>query len=428
MLKEQRVCGMTPRPDDIRILDLSNPVLTPDQLAAIEFAGRIPVRFTEAAVLGEAIRRTGLTDFGADDFHERLHVQLQSLDEDPYMGPVGRAGAFSDCVRFAANRLRLEDLLRRHPEILEVEIKRPIIIVGLPRSGTTHLLNLIAADKRLRSLPYWESLEPIPARGEGPGPDGLDPRFTRCRENYARTYALLPYLRNMHDMPPEHIHEEIELQALDFSNYVWEWIAYVPRWRNYYFSHDQTPHYRYLRKVLQALQWLRGPNRWVLKSPQHLEQIVPLMSTFPDTTVAFTHRDPVSVIASTITMCAYGSRLRCKRVDLAMIADYWIDRIDRLLRCCVRDRHRIPASHSIDVPFHEFMAGEVNMVERIYERAGLEMTQEARGVLDEFRANNPRGKFGRVIYDLKCDFGKDPAELRKRFDFYFERFPVVAEY
>jgi hypothetical protein len=418
---------MKHQPDDIRILDLANPVLTADQSAAIAFASRIPVRFTEAAVLGEAMRRTGLKNFGPDDFHERLQIQLQSLEEDPYMGPVGCVGAFSDCVRFAANRLRLEDLLRRHPEILEVEIKRPIIIVGLPRSGTTHLLNLIAADTRLRSLPYWESLEPIPTRGEGPGPDGLDPRFVRCRENYTRVYALLPYLRNMHDMPPEHVHEEIELQALDFSNYVWEWIAYVPRWRDYYLSHDQTPHYRYLKKVLQALQWLRGPDRWILKSPQHLEQIGPLISTFPDATLAFTHRDPISVIASTITMCAYGSRLRCKRVDLAMIGDYWIERIERLLRSCVRDRERIPASQSIDVPFHEFMADEVGMVERIYEQAGLEMTLEARRGLDDFRANNPRGKFGRVIYDLPADFGKDPAELRMRFAFYFERFPVAAE-
>ena len=417
---------MRDRPDDIRITDLGAPVLTAAQRAAIDFARRVPVTVTEEAVLGAAMQRTGLTDFGAEDFRERLRVQLQSLEEDPYAGPAGRLGAFSDCVRFAANRLRLEDLLRRHPEILDIPIQRPIIVVGLPRSGTTHLLNLISADTRLRSLPYWESLEPVPVRGEGPVPDGLDPRFVRCRENYIRAYGLLPYLRNMHDMPPEHIHEEIELQALDFSNYVWEWIAYVPRWRDYYLSHDQTPHYRYLKKALQALQWLRGPERWILKSPQHLEQLVPLLTIFPDATIAFTHRDPVSVIASTVTMCAYGSRLRCQRVDLAMIAAYWIDRIERLLRACVRDRDRVAPAHSIDVLFHEFMADDVAMVQRIYERAGLEMTADARRVLYDFMQQNPRGKFGRVIYDLETDFGIDPESLRERFEFYFERFPVQA--
>lgn len=415
------------RPPDIRITDLAHPVLSPAQQAAIEFASRIPVRFTQEAVLGEATRRTGLSDFGPDDFRERLGLQLRSLEEDPYMGPVGRAGAFSDCVRFAANRLRIEDFIRRHPEVLNLEVKRPIIIVGLPRSGTTHLLNLISADTRLRSLPYWESLEPIPVRGEGPGADGLDPRFVRCRDNYVRAYSLLPHLRAMHDMPPEHIHEELELQAPDFSNYNWEWIAYVPQWRDYYLGHDQTPHYQYLKKILQVLQWLRGPDRWILKSPQHLEQIVPLMRVFPDATIAITHRDPVSVIASTVTMCAYGSRVRCQHLDLAAIAAYWIDRIERLLRACVRDRDLIPGAQSVDVLFHEFMADDVGMVESIYRQAGLEMTAAARQVLDNFMAQNPRGKFGRVLYDLKADFGIDPAELRKRFAFYFERFPVRAE-
>jgi len=418
---------MQNRPDDIRIIDLGEPVLTAEQQAAIAAASHVRVEFTEEAVLSEARRRTGLSDFGPDDFRERLRLQLQSLEEDPYLGPIGRVGAFSDCVRFAANRLRLHDFIRQHPDVLDVEIQRPIVIVGLPRSGTTHLLNLISADTRLRSLPYWESLEPVPVRGEGPGRDGLDPRFVRCRHNYVRTATLLPLLRNMHDMPPEHIHEELELQAPDFSNYNWEWIAHVPRWRDYYLGHDQTPHYQYLKNVLKVLQWLRGPDRWILKSPQHLEQLGPLMSVFPDATIAFTHRDPVAVIASTVTMEAYGSRMRCTRVDLDAIAAYWIDRIERLLRACVRDRDRVRPSQSIDILFHEFMADDVGMVERIYKRAGLPMTPEARRMLGEFMAQNRRGKFGRIVYDLQVDFGIDPAELRKRFDFYFARFPVHAE-
>ena len=179
--------------------------------------------------------------------------------------------------------------------------------------------------------------------------------------------------------------------------------------------------------MLKALQWLRGPDRWVLKSPQHMEQLGPLIRSFPDATVAFTHRDPVSVIASAITMLAYGDRLRRKRVDPPGVAAYWIDRVERLLRACVRDRDRIPASQSIDVLFHEFMADDVGAVERIYALAGLEMTPAARAALDGFMAENPRGKHGRILYDLKADFGVDPGALRKRFDFYFERFPIEIE-
>jgi hypothetical protein len=418
---------MAERPDDIRIDDLAAPVLTPMQTAAIEGAGRAPVKLAEGAVLDAAVERTGLSDFGPDDFRERLRVLLASADEDADLGPVGRLGVWNDCVRYAANRLRFEDLLRRHPEILEVEIERPIIIVGLPRSGTTHLLNLIAADERLRSLPYWESLEPIPDPAEAPEPGGEDPRRARCRNNHELQDALMPLLRNMHDMAPDHVHEEIEVQGLDFSSYELEWIATVPRWRDYYLAHDQTPHYAYLKRALQALQWLRGPDRWILKSPQHMEQLGPLRATFPDATIAFTHRDPVSVIASAITMLSYGDRVRRVRVDPPAVAAYWIDRIERLLRACVRDRDRIPASQSIDVLFHEFMADDVGTVERIYELAGLPLTPRTRAALEDFMAQNPRGKHGRIVYDLKADFGIDPTELRRRFDFYFERFPVRKE-
>jgi hypothetical protein len=223
------------------------------------------------------------------------------------------------------------------------------------------------------------------------------------------------------------VHEEIELQELDFASYLLEWLCRPPRWRDHYLALDARPHYAYLRRVLQALTWLRGPNRWVLKSPQHLEQLVPLLETFPDATIAITHRDPVSVIRSAITMLGYGDRMRRTRVDLEGLAAYWIDRVEKLLGACVRDRDRIPAAQSIDVPFDEFMADDVGMVARIYQKAGLEMTPGARAALDAFMAANPRGKHGQLRYDLKGDFGLDPSEVRRRFDVYLERFPVRVE-
>jgi hypothetical protein len=418
---------VTPPADEIRIADLAHPVLSPLQRAAIAHAERTAVSFSEDAVLEAARRQTGLRDFGSDDFRARLRVWLAAVEEDRELNPLGRLGVFSNCVRYLANRLRFEDLLRRHPEILEVELPRPIIVVGLPRSGTTHLVNLIAADPRLRSLPYWESMEPIPVPGEGPGRDGRDPRYERCLRTYRQMYAPMPLLRAMHDMPPEHIHEEIELQELDFATYLLEWLCRPPRWRDHYLSLDMRPHYAYLKRVLQALAWMRGPSRWVLKSPQHLEQLLPLLETFPDATIAITHRDPVSVIRSAITMLAYGDRMRRTRVDPAGLAEYWIDRVERLLRACVRDRDKVPDEQSVDVLFHEFMADDVGTVARIYRKAGLAMTGEARALLDGFVEENPRGKHGQVVYDLRADFGLEPADVRRRFDFYFDRFPVRAE-
>lgn len=418
---------MSLRPNDIHIDDLGAPVLTPMQKMVIDGFAGAKVSFSVQAVLDEAKQRTRLSNFGPEDFLERLSVWCEAADEDTGLGPMGRVRFFGDMVRYASNRLRFHDLLKRHPEILDVEIRRPIIIAGLPRSGTTHLVNLIAADTRLRSLPYWESIEPIPEASRPPVPKEQDPRYVKCASEYEMLGQIAPLLRNMHDLAPDHVHEEIEVGALDFSTYMPEWLAVVPRWRDYYYAHDQRPHYAYMKNVLKALQWLRGPERWILKSPQHMEQLGPLIDTFPDATVVLTHRDPVAVIASAITMLTYGDRMRRNDVDPAAVAAYWSDRIERLLEACVRDRELVPPDRSIDVLFDEFMADDLATVERIYDVAGLAMTTPARASMEAYLADNPRGKHGRIVYDLAGDFGVDPETLRERFGFYYDRFPIRLE-
>jgi hypothetical protein len=415
------------RPAAIRIDDLAHPVLSEAQRAAIAWAESQPVELDEDVVLAAARARTGLDDFGADDFRARLRVWLAAANDDRELNALGRLGLFTHCVRMLANRLRVEDVVARHPEILAIPIDRPIVVAGLMRSGTTHLVSLLAADTRLRSLPYWESLEPVPVPGEGPGRDGRDPRWLRCAEAYDQMRAQMPLLPAMHDMPPEHIHEEIELMELDFGTYLLEWLARPPRWRDHYLGLDLTSSYAYLKKVLQVLTWHRGPRRWVLKSPQHLEQLRPLLTAFPDATIAITHRDPVAVIQSVITMLGYGDRMRRTRVDLTALADYWIDRVERVLRASVRDRDALPAERTLDVRFDDFMADELGTVAAIHRAAGLPASDEARDALARFRAENPRGKHGRIVYDLRADFGLEREAVRARFGFYCERFGVRAD-
>lgn len=160
--------------------------------------------------------------------------------------------------------------------------------------------------------------------------------------------ASAPVVAAMHDRFPEAIEEEVELLDLDLTSYVLEWHARVPDWRDHYLSLDQTRHYAYLEKVLQALTFLRGPRTWVLKSPQHCEQVGPLMATFPDATVAFTHRDPVAVIQSAITMMAYSDRLRRTSIDPQWLLDYWSARAhlaaDRALHA-IHLAQLLPAEH-----------------------------------------------------------------------------------
>ena len=149
------------------------------------------------------------------------------------------------------------------------------------------------------------------------------------------------------------------------------------------------------------------------------------MDTFPDATIAFTLRDPVAVLQSAMTMLAYGDRLRRVHVEADELAAYWVDRIERLLAASVRDAHLIPGDQRVDVEFNAFMADDLGTAERILGVAGLEVTNRSRSELAAYLAGNPRGKGGRVVYDLRGDFGIDPAELRERFAFYYEAFPQI---
>ncbi len=206
--------------------------------------------------------------------------------------------------------------------------------------------------------------------------------------------AGAPFVAAMHPMEPDHVHEENELMAPDFSNYNLEWVARAPAWRDHYLAQDQTPHYAYLKQVLQILQWYRPRERWVLKSPQHLEQIGPLLTTFPDATIVVTHRDPVAVVQSTATMLAYGARTLYRSTRPEWYADYWTDRIGRLLDASLRDRHLLPAERTVDVFFHEYMADELGTIERVYDAAGIELTDRARAEIEAYRSAHPRGKAG----------------------------------
>jgi hypothetical protein len=230
----------------------------------------------------------------------------------------------------------------------------------------------------------------------------------------------------MHEMTVDHVHEEIQLLAIDFSTMLFETTAPMPTWRDYYLAHDQAPHYEYMRTILKALQWLRGGERWVLKSPQHIEQFPALLATFPDATFVVTHRDPVAVTTSVATMLSYTARINQDPVDPVRIGGYWADRTERMLRACVDDRDVLPGDQTIDVRFDEFMADDVAMVQRIYELADQPFTAGVRQAMDDFMAEHPRGKFGGVIYDL-ADFDLDPAQLRRNLSFYVERFGVTEE-
>jgi hypothetical protein len=375
--------------------------------------------FAPDAMRSQAASEIGLDDFGGSEYEGPFEALASAIDGSELLSPVGRLMIHAQLLQLLKNRLLLTDLLARHPEIDDIEIARPIVICGLPRTGTTHLHNLMAADPALRSLPYWESLEPIPLPAEADVDP--DPRLARCEMGLQFVNQAMPHFKRMHEMTTWHVHEEIQLLAMDFSTMFFESVALLPPWRDYYMSHDQTPHYRYMKRVLKALQFLRGGKRWVLKSPQHLEQFGPLLETFPDATFVVTHRDPVAVVTSMATMAAYAARMYHDPVDPELFGRYWADRLEVMLRASVRDREQLPTEQSIDVRFNEFMADDIAMVRRIYDLADQSFTEDVEATMTAYMSDHPQGRHGRIEYRAE-DVGLGRSELERRFGFYTDRF------
>ena len=293
------------------------------------------------------------------------------------------------------------------------------MIAGLPRTGTTHLHNLLGAAPTFRTIPYWESNEPFPL----PAEMGIEPDPRRVRMDMAVEFmnTVMPHFPLMHEMTTDHVHEEIQLLANDFSSMLFETLGHVPRWRDYYLGHDQTPHYQHLATQLKALQFLRGGRRWLLKSPQHLEQLPVLNKVFPGVVVVITHRDPVPVVLSMLAMLAYTARMHCSPVPVHDIAATWIDRLELMLNALIRDRDVLPAERSIDLRFDEFMADEIGAASCIYDLAGEPMPDDARNAIAGYLAGHQRGRLGRIATSAEM-FGLDENDVHARFTPYAERF------
>lgn len=411
-------------PDPIRLDDLAAPRFSDEARAVLEAGAAMADQavLEPDALCATAIEQLdGPADLGSDAFREPLAMLCESLSNEAGLSAFGRVSIHAQLVQLLKNRLLVTDYVQRHPEALEVPVRAPIVIAGLPRTGTTHLHNLVSADTALRSLPYWESLEPLPAPGDGPG--SIEPRVERCEFGLQMSELFLPELPRMHEMTTWHTHEEIALLAMDCSTMFFDTLAPMPTWREHYRDADQTPHYEYLRRVLQVLQHARGGARWVLKSPQHLEQFGPLTQVFPDATFVLTHRDPGEVVVSMATMIAYTARMHLATVDPVALGAHWRAILSDLLSSCAAERDLLPAERSMDVRFDDFMADEAAVVRRLYELAGQPLDATAAEAHEHYRSTHRRNRHGAVIYEPDV-LGIDPAAVRAGLGDYCDRFGV----
>lgn len=410
-----------------RVEQFRDPSIAPERQAELEAAEAEPLDMSVEGVLVEAQKQTGLSAFGPMDFTQRLGELLGEVKTNDNLWRIAKANFRAACVKQACNRLRDKAYLDNHPEIDGIVIDRPIIIVGLPRSGTTHLENLIASDRRLRHLPVYLGAQATPTPGEKPGPDGKDPRWTRANAHWERM-SQNTIMAAMHEHSPDHACGENELQMPDFTTYQWEWMAEVPGWRDYYLAHDQTPHYAYGKRILKAIvNQFPSERRWILKGNQHSEQLPALIANYPDAFIVQIHRDPLAILQSVLTMRGLSVLAHQKHPDIPAHVEYWVDRIERMLRAYMGDMNKVPGSQRLDLTFGEVIADDVGAAQRVLEFAGLPSTPESKADMRTYMDEHPRGKDGRVVYDLAGDFNLDIPALREQFRFYTDAFPLKIE-
>ena len=412
----------------IRIDDYYNPNL-PLPLHLFNTVGSIcPSRFPSVEVLlSTALKRSrGLTNFGDPRFMEPLSVLVNSLQSEAPLSAFGRFLQKESIVGCLVQRLRLEELYRLHPEIEEECIRQPIIIAGLPRTGTTHLFNLLSRDENLQFIPYWETLNPFPEPNET-SPDG---RIKVGGQALQLIGWCMPKFAAFHEFHNDWPHEELQLLTQSFISLSFEAAMLVPSYSRWYRDADRSPAYAYLRRCLKALQWLRkrqgkSGHRWVLKCPEHLANIEHLVGEFPDATFVQTHRDPARIVASMSAMVAYSARMNMQENTAKDIAKHWSERTQDLLKASVRDRKLLPAAKVVDVQFDDFISDMKGTVKRIFDKAGHEYTDATDKALDAFLATNPPGKHGQIDYQRAMDdLGIDLQERKEALVVYAKKFGV----
>lgn len=382
--------------------------------------------FRPEALLDAARQAVGLDDFGEEPFRESLDRLCASIEDDLDLSPVGRRNLHGQILDHLIQRLRFADLWRRHPEILEEPIDAPIVIVGLPRSGTTFLQHLLACDSRLRPVPFWENLSPLPRHDPAIRPPDDAPLIEQAAKNVEGLARTAPGLLALHQLAAEDPEEEIYLLGPGFASMMHEWVYIVPSYARWFARQDQTAGYRHFRKVLQTLQWMRGGGRrWLLKAPQHMEQLGSLLAAFPDAIIVETLRDPATATASLANLCCYGQRLRTDRPDPFAAGEASEEAVGRLVEAYVRDRPADSAQF-IGVHFADLMREPIAAAEHILGTAGLAPDQAARAAMQAYVDENSRKERPAVDYG-PADFGIDIARLRRRIAGYYDRFGVTPD-
>ncbi len=393
---------------------------------AVRATGLPLFKLDAAALCERAARTSGLSDFGDPAFRAPLELIVDAYEREAQLTVLGRMIARTDLLRLLDNRLRLTDALRRNPEITARPIERPLFILGLPRTGTSILHELLAQDPANRVPMTWEVHQPWPPPTRATW--DTDPRIAAVEKHLAGVDRIMPDFKAMHPMGALLPQECVALTAHDFATMIFHTTHNVPSYQAWLERADLRWVYASHRRQLQYLQWKCPAERWVLKSPGHLWALDALLAIYPDARIVQTHRDPLKVIASLTSLITQLRSLASDAIDPHTIGADWTVRLAAGLETAMRVRAEsgLDASRVFDLQFRDFLGHEIETIARLYAHFDMPFNAEAESRMRRFLADHPQTKHGAHRYTLAAA-GLDPTTERRRYAAYEAQYGVARE-
>jgi hypothetical protein len=371
----------------------------------------------------EARERTGLDDFGDGSHREGLERLVTSMNEEADLTETGEIMQRIRLVSLLSSRLQIEDTYRAHPSIDDEEVEGPVFVIGLPRTGTTALSQLVAVDPQFRSLRLWESSSPCPPPVSAT--QRSDPRIAQTEEGLAMMYEMFPLMRTMHHEEATTPTECQDLLGMSFRTVHFDGMSRVPSYLAWVVDSDMRGTYRYHRRTLRLLQWHCPPRLWHLKTPVHMFALDALLEAYPDAKFLWSHRDPAKVLGSVCSLIHYIRSWSSDREDAEELGaeqlERWWDAVSRAMDF----RDRVGDDRFADISFADLQVDPVGGLEAAYGRIGIEFSDASRQAVIGWAKGHEPGSHGRHSYDL-AEFGLRADQVRERFAPYLKSYDADA--
>jgi hypothetical protein len=375
-------------------------------------------------LIAAACEQTGVDDFGPDDYREGLTVLCQSINDEAQLSELGDAAVRGTVVGSLANRLRVVDWIRQHPEVADERIEAPIVVIGMFRAGTTFLSQLLDQDPRNRALLRWEANDSAPP--PSPASFRSGPRVDAARLSNDLLEDINPRMRVIHHEDAAGPTECIAVMSQDFKSLSWEAITNVPAYSRWLLDVDHRSAYEYHRATLQVLQSGGVRGQWTLKSPHHAIALEALTAVYPDARLVLLHRDPVVLCASVCSLITTLSGTFTDADHTAYVAEHWPAMLEESVRRIDAFRAAHPGRQIVDVQYADLVQDPLRTVDALYTACGVELDGRARDAIATYVNTHPKGQFGTHGYDL-AEFGLDAGDLAERFAGYIDRYDVTVE-